>query len=247
MSSFTAGFAARHDAAAQALHRAFDTPDGFAPADIKARASAPRGPVSFAPQSPNPRHFHPADKEHNPTAGWDPFDSHQQPGFADPIATARAAGYAEGIAAARAEADAAAGRDHELLARLGHALRSDARIDRDRIARQLRQTVLFLVSRLVGEIGVAPGLLGERIDSAIEMLADSAESTLLRVHPDDVALLADKLPTTVFAVGDAALARGSFVLESASTIVEDSPELWLEQLSQAIERVAVPQGQTPPC
>jgi flagellar assembly protein FliH len=30
------------------------------------------------------------------------------------------------------------------------------------------------------------------------------------------------------------------VLESASTIVEDGPELWLEQLAQAIDRVAVP-------
>jgi flagellar assembly protein FliH len=44
----------------------------------------------------------------------------------------------------------------------------------------------------------------------------------------------------VFAVGDVHVARGSFVLESASTIVEDGPELWLEQLAQAIDRVAVP-------
>jgi len=34
--------------------------------------------------------------------------------------------------------------------------------------------------------------------------------------------------------------RGGFVLESASTIVEDGPELWLEQMAQAIERVAMP-------
>ena len=70
--------------------------------------------------------------------------------------------------------------------------------------------------------------------------ADSAESAMLRVHPDDVALLEGKLPRSVFAVGDAAVTRGSFVLESASTIVEDGPELWLEQLAQAIDRVAVP-------
>ena len=53
-------------------------------------------------------------------------------------------------------------------------------------------------------------------------------------------LVEGKLPTTLFAVGDASIARGSFVLESASTIVEDGPDRWLDQLTQAIERVAVP-------
>ena len=56
------------------------------------------------------------------------------------------------------------------------------------------------------------------------------------------ALLEGRLPATIFAVGDAAIARGSFVMESASTIVEDGPELWLDQLAQAIDRVAVPVG-----
>ena len=72
------------------------------------------------------------------------------------------------------------------------------------------------------------------------MLTDVAESAMLRVHPDDVALLDGKLPRQVFAVGDAAVSRGGFVLESASTLVEDGPELWLEQLSHAIEAVALP-------
>jgi flagellar assembly protein FliH len=75
------------------------------------------------------------------------------------------------------------------------------------------------------------------------MLSDHAESAMLRVHPQDVALLDGRLPTSVFAVGDAGVARGSFVLESSSTIVEDGPELWLEQLAHAIERVAMPEGQ----
>ena len=41
-------------------------------------------------------------------------------------------------------------------------------------------------------------------------------------------------------VGDPHLARGAFVIESASTIVEDGPDLWLEQLAQAIDRVPIP-------
>ena len=128
----------------------------------------------------------------------------------------------------------------EWVAALGEALRNEGRLDRELMARQLRQTVMFLVTRLIGEAGISPDILARRIDSAAEILADSAESALLRVHPDDVALLEGRLPKTVFAVGDADIARGSFVLESASTIVEDGPELWLEQLALAIDRVAVP-------
>ncbi|MDB5706658.1 MAG: flagellar biosynthesis protein FliH [Sphingomonas bacterium] len=246
MSDFTAGFVNRHEAVAQALQQAFDVPpEAFAPADLKAWAVGRNGPVSFSPQSDGPRHFHPADPATNPTEGWDPFaaaDAAPAASFVDPIATAHAAGFAEGMATAIAEIGETGDRDRALLAELGEALRSDGRLDRERMARQLRQTVMFLVSRLIGEVGIAPDILARRIESAAEMLADSAESALLRVHPDDVALLDGKLPKTVFAVGDASVARGSFVLESASTIVEDGPELWLEQLAQAIDRVAVPNG-----
>ena len=53
-------------------------------------------------------------------------------------------------------------------------------------------------------------------------------------------LLADALPKSIFAAADPHLARGSFVLESASTVVEDGPALWLDQLAQAMDRVPVP-------
>ncbi|WP_260597341.1 flagellar assembly protein FliH [Sphingomonas endolithica] len=237
-SGFMAGFAARHDAAAQVLHQAFDRPSvGFAAHDLRDRA-ARSGPVGFAPQAAGPKHFSPANAASNPTEGWDPFDATVP--CADPTATAHAAGYAEGIAAALAEAGATGERDRALLAKLGEALRATERFDREKMARQLRQTVLFLVTKLVGEIGISADILARRIESAAEMLSDGAESALLRVHPDDVALLDGRLPDSVFSVGDAGIARGSFVLEAASTIVEDGPALWLEQLAQVIDRVAVP-------
>ena len=101
--------------------------------------------------------------------------------------------------------------------------------DREQIARQLRQAVRLLASGLV-----ASDILARRIELAAERLADSSESALLRLHPDDVAPLEGKLPMTVFAIGDAGVGRGSFVLESASAIIEDRPEQWLEQLAQAM-------------
>ena len=137
----------------------------------------------------------------------------------------------------RLEATRTAG---ERIPGLATALGSGNRLDRERIAARIRETVLLLVGKLVGEAGVSAELLARRVGTATDLLADSAESALLRVHPDDVALLDGRLPATVFAVGDPAVARGGFVMESASTIVEDGPALWLEQLTTAIDRVAVP-------
>ena len=236
---FVAGIAARHDAAALAMRAAIVTSASFAPADLRLRA-ATRGPVVFK-QGGGPKHFSPADPDINPTAGWNPLDADaEQTPFIDPLAAAHAAGYAEGLAAAAAAASADVDRDHAFGTALAAAIGSGGRIDRERIAEQLRQTVMSLVGKLVGEVGIAPELLASRITAASDLLADKTESALLRVHPDDVPLLEDHLPKTIFAVGDASLARGSFVLESASTIVEDGPELWLEQLTQAMDRIVVP-------
>ncbi len=239
MSDFTAGFSARHALPDEAFGRAFKrVPTGFA-----AVAPAPASPVSFAPQAPapaGPKHFAPADRLHNPTEGWDPLDPSLDQG-PDAFAAAHEAGYAEGLAAARAAVDDAGERDRALLGGLLDRLAAGQPIDREAIAGQLRQTVLLLVGKLVGEVGVSPELLAGRVERAADHLADAAESALLRVHPDDVALLEGRLPRNLFAVGDAGVARGSFVLESASTVVEDGPALWLEQLAGAVDRVAVPQ------
>lgn len=225
---FTPGFAARHDAAAHLLQQAFAPASGFAP---KAIGTVAAGPKSFSP----------ADAGHNPTAGWNPLNPHQPPSeFLDPVAAAHTAGFAEGEAAGVAAAQQTMAQDRQLLTDLTVALGQAGRIDRERVARHLRQTVMLLVGKLVGETGVSAGLLAARVTAATDLLADAAESALLRVNPADVALLEGRLPATLFAAGDAGVARGGFVLESASTVVEDGPELWLEQLAATIDRVAVP-------
>ncbi len=240
---FVPGFAARHDAAAALLVSAFPAPS-FAALDLRDRAAA-NMPKSFVPEGP--RHFSPADPGGaKPTEGWNPLDpTTPQTQQLDAIAAAHAAGYAAGLAAA-AEAAKADGRDDALISGVALELGASSRMDRELIAQQLRETVLALVTKLVGEVGIAPDILARRIDAAAGLLADAAESALLRVHPDDVALLDGRLPATIFAAGDPGLARGSFVLESASTLVEDGPTLWLEQLSLALERVSVP-DMSPPC
>lgn len=236
--AFVAGFVARHAAPADLLRAIMEPLPGFA-------ERAPlRGPVHFAPKAAEagPKHFSPADRDENPTESWDPLDPtvDQALDGVDPVAAARAVGYAEGLKAATATAKEEWARDRALLTHLVEALGRAEWIDREMMAERLRATVLMLVSRLVGEIGVSAELLAKRVAAATELLAEAGESALLRVHPDDVALLDGKLPETVFAAGDPNVARGSFVIESASTVVEDGPEYWLDQLTRAIDRVALP-------
>ena len=238
MSDFIAGFASRHELAASQLEAAFAPATGFTPRDMWATLEREFSP----PQDSGPRHFSPAAPDApKPTDGWDPLDAEADPSpFIDPVETAHAAGYAEGLAAAAATAREGGDRDQALLVELAAALANGHQLDRERIARQLRQTVLMLVTHLVGETGVAPEILTARIGAAAELLADASESALLRLNPADVPLVEGSLPKAIFAAGDASVARGSFVLESASTVVEDGPELWLQQLAQAIDRVPLP-------
>lgn len=240
MSDFAPGFAGRISAAEHVLARAFGESVGFAPSEVEQI-----GRRVFEEAPAQPRHFAPANPDANPTEGWDPFAAdtqhvHEHGPFIDPIAAAHEAGFAEGHAAALVEAEAARAREAALLDQVSTALATGAHFDRERMAGQLRQTVLHLVTRMVGEVGVAPDVLATRINTAVDMLTDSAESALLRLHPDDVPFVQGKLPSTVFPVGDPHIQRGGFVIESASTIVEDGPDLWLEQLAQAIDRVPIP-------
>lgn len=238
--SFVIGLPARQDAAAAALGRSrADQTPGFTPADLIARIEQAFGGEGDA--AGRPRHFSPADRESNPTEGWDPLDADAATSaYIDPLEAARTAGYEDGIAAATLASRAEVERDRALVDAIAAALKTGGAVDRDQLAQALRRTVLLLVSRMVGEIGVSAELLGKRVAAAADLLADASESAMLRVHPDDVTLLDGHLPPTIFAVGDAAVARGSFVMEAASTIVEDGPELWLEQLSAAIDRAALP-------
>jgi len=234
---FVAGFASRHVAAADILARAFGAPGPFAATGVVPTPSA-----GFTAPEVSPKHFHPADPDHHATEGWDPFTAaaDAEVPVADAIADAHAAGYAEGHEAALTQARIDLARDQALLVHLADALGKATHIDRDAMAERLRATVLTLVRQIVGEIGVSANHLHERIDAASELLADSAESAILRMHAADIALVEGRLPRAVVAIVDPAIERGGFLLESASTVVEDGPSLWLAELGAAIERVPVP-------
>lgn len=240
MSSFVPGLATRNAAAiGAALRHAFAPPAGFAVREVGARSMPP--PIT-------PKHFTPSEPGHKSTEGWDPFDATAEPvrpelgptDFVEPVAAARAAGYAEGLAAGRSDAEAASAEHAALLQQVSKALAKGAHFDRERMAGHLRQTVLHLVTRMIGDVGIAPDVLTARIAAATDLLADSNGSAILRLHPDDMSMVEGLLPTTIFPIADPNVARGGYVIESASTVVEDGPDLWLEQLAEAIDRIPIP-------
>jgi flagellar assembly protein FliH len=206
---------------------------------------APGGPVSFSP-APEPKHFSPANPGMKPTAGWDPFDpmgdGATEPAQAehDAIEEARAEGFAEGMAAAERMAAARGEADAQALGRIAAGLDAMSGFDRDALAGRLRQTVLFLVSRLVGEVGVSAELLAERIAAAAALLADSAELATVRLNPEDLALVDGHLPACAQGAADPAIERGGFRIETRTTAIEDGPSAWLAQLAAALERTALP-------
>lgn len=204
------------------------------------------GPVHFSP-APEPRHFRPANPGVNPTAGWDPFDPLGErnevpaalPAF-DAVEAARAEGFAEGMAAAERKAAARGEVDAQALARIAAGLDAMSGFDREALAGRLRETVMLLVSRLIGEAGVAPDLLAQRVASAAALLADSAEAAVVRLHPEDLALVEGHVPAGVQASADTGIERGGFRIETRTTTIEDGPKAWVAQLAAALDRTALP-------
>lgn len=148
--------------------------------------------------------------------------------------------YDAGLAEGQRRAAIASAADADACAKLLVSAAGASRFDRDGLARRLRQTVLHLVSQLVGETGISPERLGSRVDEAVRMLADVTEPARLSLHPEDLAMMQGRLASNIAAVPDPAMERGGFRLETLSATVEDGPTLWLAQLEAALDRVAAP-------
>lgn len=206
------------------------------------------GPVHFSP-APEPKHFRPANPGVNPTAGWDPFDplGEGAEDFAaetprDAIETARAEGFAEGMAVAERMAAERGEADAQALTELSGLLEMMSAFDRDALASRLRETVVHLVTRVVGETGVSPELLNQRITAAVDLLADHTEVAQLRLNPADVLLVEGHQPARVTLVPDVSIGRGGFRVETRATTIEDGPKAWLDQLSAALDRESLVGG-----
>ncbi len=154
----------------------------------------------------------------------------------DPLALAWADGHALGLAEGRAEAEARMRAD--ALAAEGLTL-SFARLDRaleEELRLRLRDTVAALCEAAILPLALDEEALARRVEAAVAMLARADDDRVLRLHPDDIALIAPRLSRDWQVVPDPALERGALRVETASGGVEDGPATWRRAIAEALHQ-----------
>jgi flagellar assembly protein FliH len=150
----------------------------------------------------------------------------------------QAGAWAEAHAAGRAEAEAeCAAMIAERDATQEKLKLTLARLDGEQ-EELLRQRLYAMIEALC-ETALTPLRLDAdamlaRVHRAAAMLARADDERVLRLHPDDLALIAKALPEGLETHPDPALERGALRLESANGGVEDGPAHWRRAIAEAL-------------
>lgn len=154
----------------------------------------------------------------------------------DPVADAWADGYAKGLGEAQeaaaqlmAEQEDARSRIELALGKLDAAMQSD-------LEDRLRETVIALCEAAIAPAALDPDALTRRVTVAAAMLARAEDQRVIRLHPEDLALIAAHLPEDWHFEPDASLERGALRVEGAAGGVEDGPEQWRRAINEALRQ-----------
>lgn len=154
----------------------------------------------------------------------------------DPLAAAYAEGLAAGQAAARAEAEAAALADAAARTRIELALGRLNGEWREQLHQRLLATVTALCEATLAPLALDQAALVRRVEVAAAMLTRADDDRVLRLHPDDLALIAKNLPQDFEIIPDPSLERGALRIETAAGGVEDGPAHWHRAIAEALAR-----------
>lgn len=151
----------------------------------------------------------------------------------DPVALAWAEGYARGAEDARSEAAQAMVADAEARAALDLSFaRFDAELA-ETLRQRLQDTVMALCEATLVPYAHDVAALAERVERAVAMLARADDERVIRLHPDDLALVAPRLPAEWKFSADPTLERGALRVETQNGGVEDGPAQWRRALAEA--------------
>jgi flagellar assembly protein FliH len=163
-----------------------------------------------------------------------PASVQPDPQAPDPLAVAFAEGHAAGMAEARAQAEAEALIDE---AARQHFTFSFSRLDTE-LAEQLRhklhETVTALSEAVLHPLALDGGALTRRVETAVAMFVRADDDRVIRLHPDDLTLVAGKLPADWQFIPDATLERGALRVETSSGGIEDGPAQWRAAITEAL-------------
>ncbi|HEX4847677.1 MAG TPA: FliH/SctL family protein [Novosphingobium sp.] len=157
-----------------------------------------------------------------------------EPVRADPASDAWGEGYAAGRAEAEAQAALAAQQSQADQARIELSL---AHLDADLqegLRHKLHATIVALCEATLAPLALDREALARRVAKASEMLARADDDKLLRLHPEDLALVADRLPAGLATEPDPGLERGALRIETSTGGVEDGPAHWRRAIGEAL-------------
>ena len=164
----------------------------------------------------------------------------------------RAAGHAEGLAAGHAEGFASGQAEvRRMVAQIEGILdgfsRPLARLD-DEVADALGALAVRIAGNLLGRTYKAdPTLLADLVREALDTVGTSTREIELRLHPDDLGVLAPHLAglTGVRLTADTALARGELRLHSESVRIDGTLAARLQTALEAVQTAAPDPGGAP--
>ena len=152
----------------------------------------------------------------------------------DPADQIRAEAFAQGFDEGMRLAGESMAVDQETRDRLVHALEQIAPVANGELSALLSVTVLRLVEQIVGKVSVDPEMLARRVEAVAAFIEEEQGRNQLRVHPDDIALLAGH-EFGIALMPDPALARGSVRLETSEGWIEDGPDVQLSRLKAMLD------------
>jgi len=153
----------------------------------------------------------------------------------DPVADAFARGYAQGAEDGTSAARTRVAADDAARHRIETALARMDKDETDAFAARLKDTVLALCRTVLGDAAIAPENLATRVATAAAMFNRATDERVIRLHPEDLALVHGRLPEDWHCEPDPAAERGAVRVETASGGVEVGPAQWRAALDEALK------------
>lgn len=171
-----------------------------------------------------------------PSARFGGVDSPDRPKQqADPAAEALAQAHAQGFAEGRALAEAEARTMLEAQGQLSLAFERLDQTMEEELRLALREVVAALCERALAPLAIEEEALLARIDKAVAMLSRSYDERTIRLNPDDLSLVSERLRADWTVLPDPSLPRGTLRIESTEGGIEDGPETWRRAIAEALE------------
>ena len=203
----------------------FDTGSGPSFTAFAGGGGGFRSDMRFSPVPEAPADPEPAPAPHAP-----------EPEPQDPLTLAFTEGFTAGFN--QAQQQAAEQAQQQMQAREALEL-SFARLDRElteELRLRLRDTVAALCEAALAPLALDEDALVLRIERAVAMLSRADDNRVIRLHPEDLVMVAPRLTAEWHVVPDPMLERGALRIESDNGGVEDGPEHWRRAIAEALHQ-----------